>query len=192
VSNSAKESAQYLASDSFTGQAPLTQELKWAAARVILHLYIGFSLVTVVGGILTAPVMTYYFFKDWRFWRHLGPGLRMFPHGYKMLYKILTGEGAYMLSVSLTSAPNSSPDLGSVRLSATWEHGYSCGTCSRCCEKIGCPVLDKATGLCQGYDSFFWRYFNCGRFPTAQPEIDYYDCPKWEIKPRRQSSGRVA
>ena len=34
-----------------------------------------------------------------------------------------------------------------------------------------------------GYDSFYWRYFNCGRYPANQEEIDWYECPKWIMKP---------
>jgi hypothetical protein len=32
------------------------------------------------------------------------------------------------------------------------------------------------------YNSFYWRYFNCGRYPTSQQEIDLYECPKWIMK----------
>ncbi len=35
-----------------------------------------------------------------------------------------------------------------------------------------------------GCESFFWRYFNCGRFPSQQSEIDYYGCPKWVVQGR--------
>jgi hypothetical protein len=38
--------------------------------------------------------------------------------------------------------------------------------------------------MCRGYDSFFWRYFNCGRYPTEQREIEYYLCNKWQFKDR--------
>jgi len=36
------------------------------------------------------------------------------------------------------------------------------------------------------YDSFYWRYFNCGRYPAAQNQIDYYECPKWIMKEVRE------
>ncbi len=102
-----------------------------------------------------------------------------------MAFYMLLGRSGFMLNVPLASAPSTTPDHDMVRLAPTWEHGSSCGPCSRCCETIACPVLDEETGLCRGYDSFFWRYFNCGRFPSAQREIDYYVCPKWEMKPVR-------
>jgi hypothetical protein len=163
----------------------ILQRFKWAAARLGFYSYIAFSLITVVGGYLTAPVMTYYFFGDWRFWKHLSPAWKLFFHGWKMAGLILRGQNdGFLLSVPLTSPPNTSPDSTVVRLSRDWEHGGSCGPCARCCELIGCPVLDTERGLCLGYDSFFWRCFNCGRFPSAQPEIEYYSCPKWVMRPQ--------
>jgi len=157
----------------------------WALARLGFYTYLGFALFTGIGGVLTAPVVTYYFFGDWRFWRHWSPAWRLFPQGWRLFFLILKGENnGFMLSVPLTSPPTSAPDRSIVRLRRDWAAGSSCGACVKCCEKVGCPVLDSATGLCRGYDSFFWRYFNCGRFPTMQSEIDYYGCPKWAMRPR--------
>ena len=159
-------------------------EIKWALARLGFYAYITFALFSVVGGYLTAPLMTYYFFGDWRFWRHASPGLRLFPHGWKMMALILRGQNnGFLLSVDLTSQPFTAPDRDVVKLASTWDPGTSCGPCMRCCEIINCPVLDKKTQLCMGYNSFFWRYFNCGRYPSEQSEIDYYTCPKWVMKP---------
>ncbi|MCZ6557011.1 MAG: hypothetical protein O7A69_04440 [SAR324 cluster bacterium] len=158
--------------------------IKWAAARLTFHAYIAFSLLSVAGGLLTAPIMTWYFFGDWRFWRHFSVGWKLFCHGWKMVALILRGDNnGFMLSVPLTIPPAKAPDKAIVHIAPSWEHGASCGSCTRCCKEIGCPVLDQESGLCRGYDSFFWRYFNCGRFPTIQPEIDYYGCPKWLMNP---------
>lgn len=170
------------------------QQLGWAAKRLIFQAYIGFSLVTVVGGYVTAPLMTYYFFGDWRFWRHWNPGWRLLFHGWSMVYRIArsNGEHNFMFSVPLTSPPASAPNRNVVRRRQDWAFGSSCGTCHRCCELIDCPVLDERTGLCQGYDSFYWRYFNCGRYPSAQNEIDFYGCPKWELRPERPARAYAA
>ncbi len=167
--------------------------LRWAAARVAFHAYVIFAMLSVVGGFLTAPLMTWYFYGDWRAWRHMASAWRLYLHGWKMAWLVLRrDEGSFMFSVPLASPPHSAPQPHVVRLTASWEYGSSCGPCSRCCEKIDCPVLDRQTGKCQGYDSFFWRYFNCGRFPTVQPEIDYYGCPKWELRPALQAHAPVA
>lgn len=160
------------------------ERVRWAAARLMFYAFIIFALFTVVGGFLAAPITTWYFFGTWKFWRYLDIAGKMFVHGWIMALRIARGEyGGFMFDVDLTSPPHSSPVLSLVQLNPAWEHGRSCGPCSRCCEKIQCPILDKQTGRCRGYDSFFWRYFNCGRFPSAQREIDYYGCPKWEMRP---------
>ncbi|MEJ2692947.1 MAG: hypothetical protein P8166_07780 [Candidatus Thiodiazotropha sp.] len=90
-----------------------------------------------------------------------------------------------MFSVPLTSPPRTIPDLAATTLQPLWPHGASCGDCSDCCRPGGsaCPLLDEAKGLCRGYDSFYWRYFNCGRFPSDSSEIEYYGCRKWVMGP---------
>lgn len=175
-------------------------ELRWAGARLAFFAYLGFSLFSVVGGFLTAPLMSWYMFGTWKFWRYLKYGPALFVHGWKMLLLTLRDDASsFMFDVPLTAPPHSAPVPGVAKLNPTWPHGNTCDTCNRCCEKIGCPILEEETGLCRGYDSFFWRYFNCGRFPSRQREVDYYDCPKWlMVEPahgkrrRRRGGGQVA
>ncbi len=160
------------------------QQGVWAAKRLAFQGYMGACLVTVVGGWITAPLLTYCMYGDWRFWLYFRPGARLFVHVYKMFLLMARREnGGFLLSVPLTSPPLSSPDRNVVQLNGSWEHGSSCGSCTRCCDKIDCPILDPDSGLCNGHDSFFWRYFNCGRYPSRQSEIDYYGCPKWSMLP---------
>lgn len=161
------------------------QRMKWSGARLAFHAYVAFSLLSVVGGFLSAPLMTQLFFGDWRFWRYLRAGASLFPHGWKLFALVLRGEGSFMLGVPLGSAPQSAPRRGVAELSPSWSHGTSCGSCRRCChvKSLRCPVLDIDSGFCRGYNSFYWRYFNCGRYPSSQSEIDYYGCPKWQMKP---------
>jgi hypothetical protein len=161
-------------------------QIKWAAARLVFYTYIGFSLGTLgLGGFLTGPIMTWYFYGDWRFWRHWHSAKYLFPHAYRMLWYVLQGKnGGFMLGVPLNAPPYSAANNALVELQPTWEFGSACGPCTRCCSKIHCPVLDADKGMCRGYDSFFWRYFNCGRYPTEQREIEYYLCNKWQFKDR--------
>jgi len=168
-------------------QAPgkLTR-LRWAAARLLFIGTVSLSLGTVVAGIPAAPLISWWMFGDWRFWRHLRRGLGLYAYGYRMLGLMLRGDGSFLLGVPLTSPPRSTPLPGVVVLSSEWTHGTSCGPCNRCCRhgaRAACPLLDLSSGLCVGYDSFFWRYFNCGRFPTRQWDLDYYGCPKWDLAP---------
>lgn len=99
-----------------------------------------------------------------------------------------------MFSVPLTSPPFSEPPDGAVQLNVHWEHGNSCGSCARCCQQSGdviCPVLDEQTRQCVGYNAFYWRYFNCGRYPSRQREIDYYGCPKWQMTKPVDATGKA-
>ncbi len=175
------------ASGGLSGKSsPLIDQLQWAGARLLFHAYIAFAVFSVVGGFLTAPLMSWYFLGDWRFWRYWNILTDLLPHGYRMMFLMLRGENrGFHLSVPLTAAPSTGVDPTLVELSPTWLHGNSCGPCTRCCSKINCPILDPDSGLCRGYNSFFWRYFNCGRYPTIQREIDYYGCEKWEMRPQR-------
>ncbi len=160
------------------------QQIKWASTRLLFITYIGFALFSLVGGFLTAPVMTKLFFGDWRFWRHWRRGWRLLPHGWMLLWMVLRKEGQFMFSVPLNSPPQTVPDQDLVKLSSTWMHGTTCGSCRQCCQvmELHCPILDHASGFCTGYDSFYWRYFNCGRYPSRQTEIDYYGCNKWQMQ----------
>ena len=45
------------------------ERMRWATARLLFIVYITASGLPLVGGFLTAPLMTWYFFGDWRFWR---------------------------------------------------------------------------------------------------------------------------
>jgi hypothetical protein len=160
-------------------------KLRWALARLTFIAYLGFALLSLVGGFLTAPLMTWYFFGDWRFWRHWSAGFGLMPHAWRLLRLMLTDDRGFMFSVPLTSPPRSAPDPDTAALHPRWPGGGSCGDCSNCCRPGGhvCPLLDEDVGLCRGYDSFYWRYFNCGRFPSHAEEIGYYDCRKWVLKP---------
>ena len=161
------------------------QKARWALARLIFIACIGFSLLTLVGGFLIAPLITWYFFGDWRFWRYWSSGSRLLPHAWRLIRLMQRDKQAFMFSVPLTSPPRTTPVPGTAILHPEWPHGGSCGNCSNCCRPGGhvCPLLDENSGLCRGYDSFYWRYFNCGRFPSVTHEINYYDCRKWVVLP---------
>jgi hypothetical protein len=145
--------------------------------------YIVLSVITLVGGFLTAPLMTWYFFGDWRFWRHLRAGLGLLPHGLKLIYAMLITRKGFMFAVPLTASPRHVPDPNVATQRQDWPHGQSCGNCADCCKPLGyvCPLLSSHKGHCLGYGSFYWRYFNCGRFPSTVADLDFYGCRKWTI-----------
>ena len=163
--------------------------MRWALARLVFVVYIVFSVVTLIGGFLTAPLMTWYFFNDWRFWRHWRDGVRLLPHGLRLTAMMLSRNRAFMFSVPLSSPPRSVPDPSIALFRADWHHGDSCGDCANCCKPGGyvCPLLDSQQQSCKGYNSFYWRYFNCGRYPSVEEEINFYDCRKWALTGPRQT-----
>ena len=65
------------------------QIFRWSLARLVFILYLVFSVGTLVGGFLTAPLATWYFFGDWRFWRYLSVGLKLLPHAWRLLKLML-------------------------------------------------------------------------------------------------------
>ena len=171
--------------ESFSKLRDKLRAFRWALARLVFISYIVFSVVTLVGGFLTAPLMTWYFFGDWRFWCYWRAGLGLLPHGLRLTAMMLFHSRAFMFSVPLTSPPRSAPDRSIADYRSDWPHGDSCGDCSNCCKAGGhaCPLLDEVQQACRGYNSFYWRYFNCGRYPSLEEEIDYYDCRKWLLAP---------
>jgi len=171
---------------------PMPKKNIWAVQRFLFTAYIVTASFSVVGGVITAPLLTHLFFRDWRFWLYWRHSFRLLIHAYKMMPAIALNENkGFMFSVPLQAPPLTSPDPSAVRLRNDWEHGKTCGPCMACCEKINCPLLDRNTSLCAGYDSPFWRYFNCGRFPTQPHEMEYYDCRKWILLPATPKKARA-
>jgi len=159
------------------------KKLRWAGARLCFIGLLTLGVTTGVGLYLLAPLFSYYFFGTLRFWKygHMGP--RLIVYAYSMAMNYLKGE--FTPSVSLTAPPMTGPDPSLVQINPAWENGESCadcGNCCKCCKKLRCPLQEKDHGQCLGYGSFYWRYFNCGRYPASQRDIDRYECPKWVMR----------
>ncbi|MEN6327153.1 MAG: hypothetical protein ABFD18_13250 [Syntrophomonas sp.] len=137
---------------------------------------------------ILAPLTSYLLFRDLRFWRFV----RYFFPAIKTVYyqtALIIRDQNYrtMFSIPLTSPPMKQPDKFIVELAETWNtEENECRNCERCCQKLGCALFDGENGMCMSYDSFYWRYFNCGRYPATQKQIDYYECPKWIIMEKEQ------
>lgn len=156
-------------------------KVKWAGARILFIGCTAFGILSGVGLYLFAPLFSYWFFGTPRFWKYAGMGPRLMLYAYSMAYRYVKGE--FSPSISLTAPPMSKPDLRIVQINPEWQNGDACADCGKCCKKIACPLHENANGHCMGYNSFYWRYFNCGRYPASQKEIDWYGCPKWIMKP---------
>jgi hypothetical protein len=159
---------------------PQIRKAGWAAARLSFTLCSALSVLSVIGCFLFSPLFTYWFFGSARFWKYLHLTFPVIRFSYYLAYLSLRGRS--VRSLPWTAPPMLEPNPVAVQINPEWKHGDSCGGCGKCCRKIQCPFLDGEKGHCMSYGSFYWRYFNCGRYPTSQQEIDLYECPKWIMK----------
>lgn len=157
---------------------------KWAILRIC---FLTFCITcAATGGLLaflSAPLVARMYFRDYRFWKYWKFFIPMCLNFWRIVYRNMTDKQyREMFSVPFMAPPMIGPVRTVVQVTKEWTTGTKdCNTCQRCCTIIKCPLLNKKTGLCQSYDSFFWRYFNCGRYPLNQKQITYYGCPKWEV-----------
>ncbi len=160
------------------------RKLQWASARVV---FVTMALAAVsTGGLLAfilGPLYTWYFFNDikcFKFYRYFYP---IISCGGEMVVAWFR-EPAYrkMFAIPLTAPPMMAPDLSLARVRADWPKDTGgCNGCAQCCAQRACPLLDPETNRCRSYGSFYWLYFNCGRYPETTDQIKYYRCDKWEI-----------
>lgn len=132
-----------------------------------------------------APYTSYFFFNDLRFWRHLGYYHKYFLYSASYLWGLLRRKRELIKTVlPLTSPPMNHPDPALFRISRDWRlPSDSCGDCNRCCTFIvKCCFLDTSRNKCVSYGSLFWKYFNCGRFPSSKAMLDCCGCPKFEAR----------
>lgn len=156
------------------------KKMRWAGARLCFIIFVAFGVISGVGLYLLAPLFSYYFFGTLRFWKYAHMGPRLIVYAYTMAFRYLKGE--FTPSVPLTAPPMSKPDLTLVQINPAWQNGELCADCGKCCKKIRCPLQEEAHHQCMGYNSFYWRYFNCGRYPFSQEDINRYECPKWVMR----------
>jgi len=158
--------------------------IKWTMARVIF-IVCSFSTIFSLGltGYILAPLFSWYFFNDLNIIKHRKWVYPIFFSFSKYLFRsILDSNYKEAFSIKLSSPPLLSPALYNLTLNKSWEGNYEdCNGCVKCCAKLGCVFLEKNNKNCLIYGSFFWRYFNCGRFPENEKQIKYYNCPKWEV-----------
>lgn len=161
------------------------KKLGWMLSRVLfLVLY---TLMLLTGGIfafLVAPLTAYLMFGDWRFWKYTQYFFPLTIISYRQIGMLIT-QPAYRqcCTLPMTAPPRNAPSKKLVQIASTWDTPeIECAGCSQCCLKFGCPLLDQETGYCKSYNTFYWRYFNCGRYPATQAQIDYYGCQKWVLK----------
>lgn len=151
-----------------------------------LYLYLLFALYFITGGIamiVLAPLYKHAFAPRVPL-RELPPIGRLWAHVYKVMWRSISDKSyRNMYPSKITDPPKLHTDRSLVQVAASWngEEG-NCDACKKtCCGALQCPLFGK-NGRCMGYDSLFFNYFFCGRYPENQAQIDYYDCPKWELR----------
>lgn len=162
----------------------MMQRAKWATARIVFLIMVFAG--TASGGMLAyllGPVYSWYFFNDTHFLKHHRLILPLAVSHLKLILEwIRDPDYRRMFTIPLTAPPMTSPDMSRVRIKTTWPHDAStCNGCVECCIKRSCSFLDPEKNQCTCYGSFFWLYFNCGRYPENVEQIRYYECPKWEV-----------
>jgi hypothetical protein len=164
----------------------MLDRVKWATFRIIFILLVSAGIVSGgLTGILLAPLYHWYFFSEFRVSRNywllyplIGTGGRIFREWFR------NPEYRGMFSIPLDTPPMTGPDGSKVRIRSTWPvRDQTCNGCVKCCTRLACPLMDLEQNRCLGYDSFFWRYFNCGRYPENTRQIRFYECEKWEVIP---------
>jgi hypothetical protein len=157
----------------------------WAIKRIFfIFLYIFMVLSGGISMFVIAPITSYLLFRDFKFWKY---ARYFFPFAMAAYHQLalLIMDKSYrtMFSIPLIDPPMKQPDKSIIELSKFWDSAeHECTGCVGCCLKIGCPLLERESGRCRSYDSFFWNYFNCGRYPATQKQIDYYQCTKWIMR----------
>ena len=104
-------------------------------------------------------------------------------HIYRVVWRSITNKNyEAMYPQKLTDPPKLSNDRNIVRIKESWQGSEdNCDLCKlSCCAQITCPMLDN--GRCLSYDSWYFGYLYCGRYPENQSQMDLYNCPKWEMR----------
>lgn len=159
------------------------QRIKWALVRFIF-LSLAFCVAFTGGifGYLLGPLYSWYFFNDLNFLKYHQYLPRLVSAFWKQIVELFSNpDYRAMFFIPWISPPMNCPDFSLVRISDSWKNNEKgCGECVTCCTERNCPLLDIEQNLCKSYGSFFWRYFNCGRYPQNAKQINYYKCKKWE------------
>ena len=154
-------------------------------ALIRIYLYFLFCLFFVTFGlsmILLAPLYKAAFAPHVPY-RDL-PFFRVWSFMYKIIRRSISDKSyRVMSSTKLTDPPRLHTDQSWVRVRDDWQGAEdNCDVCGNtCCARVECPLLGQ-NGRCLSFGSWFFSYFICGRYPENQGHIDFYQCPKWEVR----------
>jgi len=109
--------------------------------------------------------------------------LALWLFAYKIVWRTLSDKNYRdAFTIKITCPPRAHTDTRFVRVKENWSgEPNDCDLCeAACCGVLKCPLLDK-NKRCLSYGSLFFTYLHCGRYPESQEQIEYYQCPKWEV-----------
>jgi len=153
--------------------------LKHATIRLYLFFLLALFILTLgLSMFILAPVYKHAFAPKARY-RDVRP-LRVWVHVWRVVWRSLSQKSYRdMYPSKLTDPPQNHNDLNVVCISDTWQGAHdNCDVCeSTCCDQLNCPLVHNKRCIC--YGSWYWGYYYCGRYPSNQAQIDYYNCPKW-------------
>ena len=160
------------------------EKAKWFLARFIFSTAaVSTALSGGLLGYVLCPLFSWYFFNDLNFFKYHQYIIRLVFAFWRQVGELISiPDYRHMFVIPWTSPPINAPDPKFVRISVSWPNkDKGCGPCVNCCTRRACPLHDFEQKKCKSYGSFFWRYFNCGRYPENIRQIRYYECKKWEI-----------
>ncbi len=161
----------------------ILNKIKWTSFRLFFYFLILMNFLTFgLFAYLIAPYISYLFLKDWRFWKNISFFKKLYPAVNTFIFHWINNDYNYLKSyIPLSAPPMRSYNKALFKNRDSWEFGDSCGNCNECCTLLNCFFLDKENKRCLCYDSLFWNYFNCGRFPVNAKHIEYHKCPRFEV-----------
>ena len=158
------------------------EKVKYVIVRMYLYkLLLLFFLTGGLSSVVLLPVYKQAFAPHARY-RDLKL-LALWPFAYKIIWRSITDKTyRTAFTVKMTASPTMHTDTRHVRVKECWSGGPDdCDQCeAACCSVLQCPLLD-GNNRCLSYNSLFFGYLHCGRFPETQQQINYYQCPKWEL-----------
>ena len=168
----------------FSDKTIKPRALWWAFFRIMSYSIVIINLLSF--GLflyVIAPYTSYFFFNDLRFWKYIKFYHKYYFYSFTYLYRILSRKKELVKTLlPLTSPPMDHPDPALFRITKEWHLPLdSCGDCHRCCTFVTkCCFLDEEGNKCLCYGSLFWKFFNCGRYPSSKAILDYCKCKKYE------------
>jgi len=157
-----------------------------------LYLYFLFVLFFITGGLAMFVLAPLYksAFVPRASYGDLRP-FSLWKNAYRVAWRTLTSKKYRdAFPGMLATPPMAHTDLSWVRVRDDWPgEEKNCDACkAACCAQVQCPLVDAAN-RCMSYNSLFFNYLYCGRYPQTQPQIDYYSCPKWELAGKASAPG---